>query len=241
MTAIVLSVGVVVLVIAALIAMGALDALPGGLGERLVAVRFRGENPQKPEKQAQAGKSRKSAAVTAHQVAVHVPRPVPTPPPLSKVPADKMIEMSRSEFAASDISNLGKSSGDAAGGGARGGGGSTYGPGAGPGGARLFKAEWYREPSHAEVAGYLGKGAPPGSWGMIACRTIDHYHVENCMQLGESPPGSGIARALRLAAWQFLVRPPRIDGKPQIGAWVSIRFDFSRPPEAGPEPRPETE
>ena len=61
---------------------------------------------------------------------------------------------------------------------------------------------------------------------MIACKTVANFHVENCQSIGESPLGSGLGRDMRLAAWQFLVRPPRRGGKPLIGSWVSIRIDF---------------
>ena len=104
--------------------------------------------------------------------------------------------------------------------------GSAYGPGAGPGGQRLYNAEWYREPSNAELNGYLPPRPQPG-WGLIACKTIENYHVENCRVLDESPLGSGLGRAFRQAAWQFRVRPPRIGGKEQVGAWVSIRITLS--------------
>lgn len=62
-------------------------------------------------------------------------------------------------------------------------------------------------------------------WGMVACKTIPGNRVENCRSIGESP-GSGLSRMLRLASWQFRVRPPRIGGKPIIGAWVRIKFDL---------------
>jgi protein TonB len=104
--------------------------------------------------------------------------------------------------------------------------GSSYGPGEGPGGARLYNAEWYREPTQAELSAYLPARLQPG-WGMIACQTIARYRVDNCRVLGSEPPGSGLGGAVRQAAWQFLVRPPRIDGKPLIGAWVKIRIEFT--------------
>lgn len=155
------------------------------------------------------------------------PKPAKSPPPA-------MIQLvgGSEMFDATDISKLPTHPGDevASGGGPGGVGqgkdsGSVYGPGEGPGGERLYNAEWYREPTHAELNGYMPPNAQSG-WAEIACRTIPDYHVENCRSLGESPVGSGLARALRQAAWQFRVRPPRIGGRQMIGAWVRIHFDL---------------
>jgi protein TonB len=223
LVALVLSSVVIALLIATLIAMGMLKDVPGGSGERLTSVRLVSFSPQSRPK------ARDRSAPAKSQAVVQSPHPMPSPTP--KIPPLKLIQLSRAEFAAADISKLSRHADDASGSSGASGSGAAYGPGEGPGGAHLYNAEWYREPTHAELAGYLKSGAPRGSWAMIACKTIDHFHVEDCRELGESPPGSGLSRALRQAAWQFLVRPPRIDGKPMIGAWVRIRFDFIRPPE----------
>jgi protein TonB len=104
-------------------------------------------------------------------------------------------------------------------------GASSKGNGTSLGAERLYNADWYKEPTHAEMAPYMPANLREG-WGLIACRTIDHYQVDDCREIDESPPGSGLARGLRQAAWQFRVLPPRIGGRPMIGAWVSIRFDL---------------
>lgn len=98
--------------------------------------------------------------------------------------------------------------------------------GTGPAGQRLYYERWYHEPTSAELAYYIPANAPRTGWGLIACRTAAQYRVEDCVEIGESPPGSGFARAVRQAAWQFKVLPPRIGGHVEVGAWVRIRIDY---------------
>jgi protein TonB len=105
---------------------------------------------------------------------------------------------------------------------------SVYGPGEGPGGERLYDVDWVKRPTDAELSPFLPATVPPGSWAIIACRMVENYRVENCRSLGESPPGSGLSRGLRLASWQFRVFPPRVGSKKIIGGWVRIRMDFTR-------------
>lgn len=150
--------------------------------------------------------------------------PVPAPPP-----SPDFIKVSKSDFDAMDLSKFpagAGSSGDNKGSGQSSKG--MMGPGLGPGGAQLYPVAWLREPYDSELAPYLAtvKRIPPGASADIACRMAEHNRVENCQIIGESPRGTGLAKALRLAAWQFLVKPPRINNKPQLGVWVRIHFDF---------------
>lgn len=218
--AIVLSLGIMALIVAALLRLGLLPTGPGGPGDKFTAIALSSSEQAAKAKVAKRAEAKPRAAV--------VPRPHPVPTPVPAPPPFRIIRLSKQEFAASDISGLVRHpAGSASAGDSDQSAGAAYGPGAGPGGARLYKAEWHREPSNAELGGYLKQGAAPGSWALIACQTIDRYHVDNCRELDESPRGSGLARAMRLAAWQFLVRPPRLNGKPIPGAWVSIRISFT--------------
>ena len=99
--------------------------------------------------------------------------------------------------------------------------------GSGPNGEPLYAASWYREPYEDELRGYLSTAIGPG-WGMIACRTVPDFRVEDCFIVDEYPAGSRIANAVLQAAWQFRVRPPSLRGQPQIGEWVRIRIDYER-------------
>ena len=97
--------------------------------------------------------------------------------------------------------------------------------GSGPNGEPLYAASWYRRPYPDELRGFLSTARGPG-WGLIACRTVADFRVEDCVEVGESPQGSNIARAVLAAAWQFRVRPPQIGGRAQVGEWVRIRIDY---------------
>jgi protein TonB len=97
--------------------------------------------------------------------------------------------------------------------------------GSGPNGEPLYAAAWYREPTNGELAGYLSTSRGPG-WGLIACRTVAEYRVEDCVIVDEYPRGSNIGRSVLAASWQFRVRPPRIGGRSMVGTWVGIRIDY---------------
>jgi protein TonB len=159
-------------------------------------------------------------------------RPVPKPPPIilpvkptiappplpPKETTQPWIEMSHDEMAAADVSNLPKASA-----------GSREGDseevGRGPHGEVLYAAEWARHPTDAELGGYLPRNAPDG-FGLIACKTIPGNRVDDCVELDQYPHGSRLAAAVRQAAWQFRIRPPRKNGRPMIGEWVQIRIDY---------------
>jgi protein TonB len=159
-------------------------------------------------------------AVKPPPIALPVPPTIAPPPP--RPPAEKplpWIELSRADMAAGNIQNLPKGGSSGA--------GDSEEVGRGPNGEVLYAAEWARRPTDAELGGYLPRNAPEG-WGLIACRTIPGNRVDDCIELGQSPAGSRLASAVRQAAWQFRVRPPRKNGKAMVGEWVRIRIDYQR-------------
>lgn len=233
--AVVLSLVTSLLLFATLVAMGEIDAPGGGSGARLIAMSISGDRPKSAERSrapAKARQTQQAQAVAATKTSIIPPAIVPTRNTLAL--PEGFIQLSRADMTASDIGRMAPvtRAGDGGEGGGQGGG---KGEGEGPGGAHLYAAQWYREPRDAELAGYMPANREPGQWAVIACRTIEQYHVEDCRELDEFPRGSGAARAMRQAAWQFLVRPPRVDGKPIIGAWVRIRFDFTRKRNPAPD------
>ncbi len=170
--------------------------------------------------------------------------PAPVAPPATPIPAEvpplpsssliwsQVIPMTRQQLAAADIARMPAASAPARGEGDGGGdrahaSGDAAGIGRGPNGELLYNAQWHRRPTPAELAFYLPRGTPAIGWGMIACQTVPDYRVDNCQEIDQSPAGSGLASAVRQAAWQFRVLPPRIGGRRLVGAWVLIRIDYT--------------
>ncbi len=182
--------------------------------------------------------SRTPAAATATKAARR--RRATSPASAAKPPAalppspaaiwSQVIPLTRRELAAADIARIRSTVPPAEGhadSGAAPGDALAGASGGGPGGQQLYDADWYRKPTNAELATYLPAGAPRAGWGMVACQTVAGYRVEDCREIAQYPAGSGLARAVREASWQFRVLPPRINGRPIIGAWVRIRIEYS--------------
>lgn len=191
--------------------------LPDRRSSRATIVDLLPESHSRAEQPAQTAAAPAKPAVKPPPVALPV-KPTIAPPPVQ--PADKpapWLEISSADMAAADIRNLKPAPGE----------GDSEQVGRGPHGEVLYAAEWAREPTDAELAGYLPRNAPDG-WGLIACRTMPGNRVDDCVELGQSPAGSHLASAVRQAAWQFKVRPPRKGGKAMVGEWVRIRIDYER-------------
>lgn len=158
-------------------------------------------------------------------------QPLPKPPPIvlpakptispPAPPAEKSqpwIEMSHDQLASADLRNIPSSDEGSA--------GDSEVVGRGPHGELLFNAEWARHPTDAELAGYLPPN-PPDGWGLVECKTLPGDRVDDCIELDQYPHGSHLAAAVRQAAWQFRVRPPRKGGKELVGSWVRILIEYS--------------
>lgn len=141
-------------------------------------------------------------------------KPTIAPPPVKPTP---IVRMSKEEMAAGDIRNLPRAGSDE--------GGDSEVVGRGPHGELLYAGDWARHPTDTELGGYLPPNRQDG-FGLIACKTVPDDRVDDCVELDETP-GSHLASAVRQAAWQFRVRPPRKNGVPLVGSWVQIRIDYS--------------
>lgn len=161
------------------------------------------------------------------------PEPIAEPPPElpeSPLPAN-ILWMSRRDYAAADIARAPSTApGERSAAPGRAAGDSALVDGRGPNGEPLYAAEWHVRPTDAQLSAYIPARTRQDGWGLVACRTVANYRVEDCVELGDSPRGSGLAGAVRQAAWQFRVRPPRVGGRALVGAWVRIRIDYSVTP-----------
>jgi hypothetical protein len=207
--AIAMALGVTILIVLALIQVGALGPHLKEIVPRLITIPLQPPPPPRAKSENKLDHARRAAV---------------TPNPPAKLPPLNMVILTPKDYAASDIATLpshhagGEQTADA---------GAASSNSNGPDGQPMYDVAWYREPTHAELAPYMPSTLAESGSAVIACRMIEKYHVEDCRELGESPPGSGLSRALRLASWQFLVRPPRIGGRSILGGWVRIRFDFT--------------
>ena len=218
-----LAVGVNLLLLLALLGLGVRPQLPTKASSP-ITVDLIPESALAARPKTEVSFTRKPVPLTETQSKPVLKAPpiiIPAKPTIQTDRPLDMIEMSKEELAAADVRNLadtGLGSGKA---------NDSEEVGRGPRGEVLYAAEWARHPTDAELSGYLPRNAPDG-YGLIACKTVAGNRVDDCVELDQSPRGSHLARAVRQAAWQFRVRPPRKNGRSMVGEWVRIRIDYIR-------------
>jgi protein TonB len=92
----------------------------------------------------------------------------------------------------------------------------------------LAARAWVRKPSSSQLDRYRPAGSPAG-WGVVSCRTAPGRRVTDCVEVESFPASSRLASAVKRAAWQFRIMPPRRNGEDLIGEWVQIRVDYVAP------------
>ncbi len=192
---------------------------------------------ESPDKKPAEKQQKKAAPKQQAEARTQPPPPVPVPVE-SPVPVGPptFLKLSRNDYQQGDISKVpSRAPADATDGATAdaggGGGGANDTPVAGRKGRHgetLYVAEWVREPRDAELSPYINENRArfPG-YGLVACRTVARNRVEDCYELEETR-GTGFAGSVRQAAFQFLVRPPRVNDKLMVGEWVMIRIDYRR-------------
>ncbi|WP_417320939.1 hypothetical protein [Erythrobacter aureus] len=231
--AIALTLAFELLLVLALLSLGSVKREVAEMRDSLVA--FTAPNTEEDEAEEPAADApRPSEAVQSQPDLQSSPEPVADRPQTPPAPAPRPIL--RSDFSLESLPQATSPRADAK--------PQSYGPaftpspgdtprvsGSGPNGEPLYAARWYRRPYDDELAGYLSTARGPG-WGLIDCRTVADFRVEDCVVVGESPQGSGIGKAVQAAAWQFKVRPPQRAGRPMVGEWVRIRIFYEIEPGA---------
>lgn len=232
-TGFVLALAAEALLVLAVLSLGWTRDEPKVPERNLVSVSFEASDRKSEEKApaAKATPKAESAPLQAAPPQQVVQSPEQTPPATTNPPA--IIPVARDQMAAFDLSRIPRKAAPAPAPGRGMMGPANYGVpgdskrvGTAPNGQPMYAAAWYREPYDDELKGYLSTAQGPG-WALITCRTVADYRVDSCVGLDEYPDGSQIQRAVLAAAWQFRVRPPRVNGVSQVGSWVRIRIDYT--------------
>lgn len=199
----------------------------------LVSVSLEASDTKKAAKEPPAPAEQKQAAA-AVQTAPQAQQVTPSVQPVPSSPTSPaIVPLSREQMATFDLSRLPRQNAAPAAPARMMGPANFAVPGdskrvgTAPNGQPMYAAAWYREPYDDELKGYLSTAQGPG-WALITCRTVADFRVDSCVGLDEYPDGSQIQRAVLAAAWQFRVRPPRVNGVSQVGSWVRIRIDYGQ-------------
>jgi hypothetical protein len=197
---------------------------------------FRVEQPKKKEKKAappieiakEDSKRRNGGGSNSAAAASAIVPPVAPVNPDTGKPAN-ILWLTRNDYRASDIAGRkGTATGLGQGNGTSAESDSALADGKGPHGEKVYRGDWYRLPTNAEIVAYWpARSRGREGWGEIMCRTAPHYRVEDCVEIDDSPRGSGFANAALQAAWQFKFRPPRVGGQAIIGAWIRFRVTYN--------------